>query len=116
MACSLRRKAGENWATAAPRLSPLGAHPARPRAPLARYSLGKESLAQRSCSRAGVIVPYVQDYYLWSLLKRLDRAAASVASQASGSDVALNITNALHRKKAATKLDSITANTVVVYI
>jgi hypothetical protein len=65
---------------------------------------------------AGVTVPYVQDYYLWSLLKRLDSTAASVVSQASGSDVALNIIHALHMKKAATKLDSITANTVVVYI
>jgi len=114
MACHLRRTAGVNRATAN-RVSALRAlilHACALRLPDTR----KERKVWHPEAGAAVRVPYVQDYYLWSLLKRLDSAAASVVSQASGSDVALNITNALHRKKAATKLDSITANTVVVYI
>ena len=116
MACRLRRMAGVNRAVAS-HVSALRAfiqHACALRLPDTR----KERKVWRSESEAGagVTTPYVQDYYLWSLLKRLDSTAASVVSQASGSEVALNITHALHRKKAATKLDSITANTVVVYI
>ena len=116
MACRLRRVAGVNRAVAS-HVSSLRA--SIPHACALRLP---DTRSQRKVWRsdpeagAGVSVPYAQDNYLWSLLKRLDSAAASVVSQASGSDVALNIAHALHRKNAATKLDSITANTVVVYI
>gem|GEM_PF-5260577 len=116
LACRLQRQAAVNRAPPR-RVSPLRAripHACALRLPDTRME--RKVWRSETEAGAGVTVPYVQDYYLWSLLKRLDSTAASVVSQASGSDVALNITHALHRKKAATKLDSITANTVVVYI
>lgn len=87
MACRLWRKAVVNRAVAKPRLGPLGVHPARLRAPLALRDIGRVDAEhegsdshQVSASRLfklGTYAANIPDYYLWSLLKRLESVAGS---------------------------------------